>query len=88
MSAAKNANEIEVAGLQQKLQQCQENFQQAHQDLGRVVQEHQNLQNKMEDERVQWQAQVDSFNRQLANVDTGEITTLRIGTRSSESKSG
>lgn len=78
MASVKHKNEIEVAQLQQQLQQCQENLQLAHRDLGRVVQERQDLQDKFKDEREQWQAQVDSFNQQLAGVDAAEVTKLRI----------
>ena len=75
---ARTESEARETALRQEVIQCQERLELMQQRLDRTTVEYSRFQEEVERERAQWQEQVETFNRQLAEAAPGEAVKLRL----------
>ena len=75
---ARTESEARETALRQEVIQCQERLESMQQRLDQTTVEYNRFQEEVERERAQWQEQVETFNRQLAEAAPGEAITLRL----------
>ena len=75
---ARTESEARQTALRQEVIQCRERLESMQQRLGQTTVEYNRFQEEVERERAQWQEQVETFNRQLAEAAPGEAVRLRL----------
>ena len=75
---ARTESEARETALRQDVIQCQKRLESMQQRLDQTTVEYNRFQEEVERERAQWQEQVETFNRQLAEAAPGEAVRLRL----------